>query len=171
MVIATENPMDFVGTYNLPEAQLDRFMMRLSVGYPSAENEINMLRSKENRETKLKPVLTTEELLEAQDMVSRVRVEDTVMDYIVRIVTATRNTESLTLGASPRASIALMEASKARAYMSGRDYVRPEDVKELIVPVLAHRLVVSLEASLKMNTAKGILLECTKNISMPPVFQ
>lgn len=171
MVIATENPIDFVGTYNLPEAQLDRFMMRISVGYPDAEDEINMLKAHGADAGDLIPVLTKDELIAAQEEVTGVKVDDRINDYIVRIVNSTRSTDSLTLGASPRAAIALMQAARASAYLEGRSFVKPEDVKGLIVPVLAHRLVVSLEASLKMATAESVLQDCTKNITMPPVFE
>lgn len=170
MVIATENPIDFVGTYNLPEAQLDRFMMRISVGYPEAADEIDMLKAHAKGSDELTPVLTKDELIAIQEEVAAVKVDDRINDYIVRIVSSTRSTDSLTLGASPRAAIALMQAAKASAYLEGRDFVKPEDVRELIAPVLAHRLVVSLDASLRMATAESVLKDCTKNITMPPVF-
>lgn len=170
MVIATENPIDFVGTYNLPEAQLDRFMMRISVGYPEAADEIDMLKAHSKGSDELTPVLTKDELIAIQEEVAAVKVDDRINDYIVRIVSSTRSTDSLTLGASPRAAIALMQAAKASAYLEGRDFVKPEDVRELIAPVLAHRLVVSLDASLRMATAESVLKDCTKNITMPPVF-
>ena len=172
MVIATENPIEFTGTYNLPEAQLDRFLMRISMGYPDPAEEAKMLRSRlEGTSTEeLKPVVSRDELLEMQREVAAVKVSEAIRDYIVRIVSSTRGSMSLTLGASPRASIALARAAQAWAYLEGRNYVNPEDVQAVVSPVLLHRLVVSLEASLRKATASDILSECMRSVAVPPVF-
>ncbi len=172
MVIATENPIDFTGTYNLPEAQLDRFIMRISMGYPGAEEEGDMISAHlaGSYGAELKPVLSREELIEMQQEAASVTVSAAIRDYIVRIVNATRNSRSLTLGASPRASLALARASQAWAYLSGRDYVNPEDIQTVAPAVLTHRLVVSLEASLRKATAADILKDCMNSVSVPPVF-
>ena len=171
MVVATENPIDFTGTYNLPEAQLDRFMMRISMGYPGPEEEMEMIRSQlEGAErAQVKPVLSREDLLTMQEDVKKVMVSDAIRDYIVNIVTATRESSQLTLGASPRASLALARAAQAWAYLQGRSYVNPEDVQEVAPAVLTHRLVVSLEASLRKATAADILKDCMTGVPVPPV--
>ncbi len=172
MVIATENPIDFTGTYNLPEAQLDRFLMRISMGYPSAEDEAEMLRARLEGDSgaQLQPVVSRDELLEMQRETAAVKVSASIRDYIVKIVNSTREARSLTLGASPRASLALAKAAQANAYLEGRDYVIPEDVQEVAPAVLTHRLVVSLEASLRKATASGILAQCISGVLVPPVF-
>ena len=172
MVIATENPIEFTGTYNLPEAQLDRFLMRISMGYPDSAEEAKMLKTRlEGTSTEeLKPVVSRDELLEMQREVAAVKVSEAIRDYIVRIVSSTRGSMSLTLGASPRASIALARAAQAWAYLEGRNYVNPEDVQAVVSPVLLHRLVVSLEASLRKATASDILSECMRSVAVPPVF-
>ena len=173
MVIATENPIDFTGTYNLPEAQLDRFLMRISLGYPEAREEEEMLRSRlEGSGTaKLQPVLTGEELLQMQEEVSRIDVSEAIRSYVVRIAAATRGTRNLTLGASPRASLALASAARAWAYLEGRDYVIPEDVQAVAPAVLTHRLVLSLDASLRKVTVEEVLRECLQSVPVPPVFR
>lgn len=172
MVIATENPIEFTGTYNLPEAQLDRFLMRISMGYPAPADEAKMLKARlEGADTaKLRPVLTRDELLEMQREAAAVTVSDAISDYIIRIVSSTRGSLSLTLGASPRASIALARASQAWAYIEGRSYVIPEDVQAVVPAVLTHRLVVSLDASLRKATAPDILADCMRSVAVPPVF-
>ena len=171
MVIATENPIEFSGTYQLPEAQLDRFLMRISMGYPAVEDENAMLkrslRGKDSAEAKR--ILTREELLEMQQEVQQVKVSEAIQTYILDIVRNTRESRSLSLGASPRASLALMHAAQAWAYIHGASYVVPEDVQAVAEPVLAHRLVLSLDASLQNATAEGVLKECLRQVSVPPV--
>ena len=172
MVIATENPIEFTGTYDLPEAQLDRFLMRISMGYPDTADEMKMLQSRiEGGGTaELQPVLSREELLDMQRETRAVKVSEAIRDYIVRIVRATRESLSLSLGASPRASLALTRAAQAWAYLDGRTYVNPEDVQAVAPAVLTHRLVVSLDASLRKATAADILAERMQAVSVPPVF-
>jgi len=142
MVIATQNPYEFEGTYFLPENQLDRFMLRVRIGHPDKDTERRILRTQPAR-TKLgglQPVMTTEELLALQDAVFDVHMEDAIVDYILDIAEATRRSEELTVGLSPRGSLALMQAARAMALLDGRNFVVPDDVKTLAVPVCAHRL-------------------------------
>ena len=170
MVIATENPIDFAGTYRLPEAQLDRFLMRISMGYPDRHEEADMLSANLAGGGSVRPeqVLSREELMEMQRECAAVAISEDVKKYIVNITTATRSNRSLTLGASPRATIALAKAAQAKAYLDGRNYVNPDDVRSVASPVLAHRLVVSLDASLHNATAAQILAECVKGVAVPP---
>jgi MoxR-like ATPase len=143
MVLATQNPYDFEGTYYLPENQLDRFMMRLEIGYPDKQVEREILRSEpaRTRLPALRPVATPAQIVELQEQVFSVRMEDAIADYILEIAEATRRNEEISVGLSPRGSLALMQASRAMAMLSGRDYVIPEDVKSLAPEVCAHRLV------------------------------
>ena len=170
MVIATENPVEFAGTYHLPEAQLDRFLMRLSMGYPTPEEEAEMLRSRLAGEWSegINPVVTREELLAMQRETAEVIVSTPIRDYIVSIVTATRESSRLTLGASPRASLAIARASQGWAYLHDRSYVIPEDVQAVAPAVLTHRLVVSLDASLHKTAAADVLKECMALVNVPP---
>ena len=170
MVIATENPVEFAGTYHLPEAQLDRFLMRLSMGYPTPDEEAEMLRSRLAGEWSegVSPVVTREELLVMQRETAKIIVSAPIREYIIAIVTATRESSRLTLGASPRASLALARAAQGWAYLQGRTYVNPEDVQTVAPAVLTHRLVVSLEASLHKTTAADILKDCMAQVNVPP---
>ncbi len=149
VVMATQNPIGSIGTSMLPESQLDRFMMRLSMGYPDSASEINMLKSKEGNEdiTKsINPVITMKEVIDIQNEVSGVYVHDDIYKYIVSIVNKTRKDENILLGVSPRGTIAIVNASKAMAYIHGRDYVVPDDVKSMINPVINHRILLSGKA-------------------------
>ncbi len=143
MVIATENPMEFEGTYPLPESQLDRFLLRISVGYPDRENELDILRSHQVSKPldSLEPVLTPGQILEIQAAVSQVRVDDTMNRYILDIVDATRGSDELLVGVSTRGAIALSRAAQSAALLEGRNFVIPDDVKKLVVPVFAHRVM------------------------------
>ena len=172
MVIATENPIEFAGTYHLPEAQLDRFMMRISMGYPSEADELNMLRDRlaGTERPVLKPVLTGPEVLELQQAAAAVGMTDRIMNYIVRIAAETRRSKNLTLGASPRATIALARCARAWALLEGRDYVTPQDVQEVVPSVLTHRLVLSLDAGMRSVTPAEALQECFSRVPAPPVF-
>ncbi|MBQ3878874.1 MAG: MoxR family ATPase [Oscillospiraceae bacterium] len=173
MVIATENPIEFAGTYHLPEAQLDRFLMRISMGYPGEDDEIRMLRTHlaSAQQAPLKPVLTGPEVLALQKEAEQVLVSDKILSYIVRIAAETRQSKNLTLGASPRAAIALSRCARAWAMLEGRDYVTPEDVQAVAQPVLAHRLVLSLDAGMKSITAADALRECMSLVAAPPVIR
>ena len=173
MVIATENPIEFAGTYHLPEAQLDRFLMRISLGYPGDADEMNMLRARlaGREETELKPVLTAPELLRLQEAAEEVSVTEKILNYIVRIVAETRKNKNLPLGASPRASIALARCARAWALLEGRDFVTPQDVQAVAPSVLTHRLVLSLDAGMRSLTAAEVLQECISRVAAPPVFR
>lgn len=143
MVIATQNPLEFEGTYPLPESQLDRFLMRISIGYPDLESELRLLVSHREGEPvdTLEPVLSCEQVVELQEATRKVRVDDTINRYILDIVHATRKNDDLHVGVSTRGALALYRASQATAILAGRDYVIPDDVKKLVVPVLSHRVV------------------------------
>ncbi len=159
MVIATQNPVAFLGTYPLPEAQLDRFMMRLSIGYPEKAQEIRMAKLALKGETpdKVQPVCTPEEILEIMEAVRAVTVKEAVLGYMEDIVTLTREEPLFALGASPRALLLLMRAAQARAFLQERDFVKPDDVKAVAKTVLLHRLVLTPEARIRKADAAGIL--------------
>jgi MoxR-like ATPase len=148
LVLATQNPVEYEGTYPLPEAQVDRFMMRLSLGYPSARGEADMLASHASgdRVGLLEPVASAADILIAQDASERVRASEALRSYVVALLTRTREDPRLELGASPRAGLMLLRAAKARALLEGRDHALPDDVQALAQPVLAHRLVLAPEA-------------------------
>jgi MoxR-like ATPase len=147
LVLATQNPIEYEGTYPLPEAQVDRFMVRISLGYPDRAAEAGMLADHEagDRVLTLAPVVTAAEVLAAQDAATRVRAEDALRDYVVRLLWRTREDPRVELGASPRAGLMLLRAAKAHAMMNGRDHTLPDDVQALAEPVLAHRLVLAPE--------------------------
>lgn len=171
MVLATQNPIEYEGTFPLPEAQLDRFMMKISIGYPSINDEKLILRrfKVDNPVDKITPVLSADDILEIQDYVKNIYVDESIDDYIVNIVNATRNNPDIQLGASPRASIALFRASQAWAVVNGREYVLPDDVKELSKPVLGHRLLVKAESKLMGATAEDLLTNILKQIHITVV--
>lgn len=159
MVIATQNPVEFLGTYPLPEAQMDRFMMRLSVGYPDREQEIRMAKQHLQGITpdKIKSVCTAADIIRIREAVGRVRVSDQVFVYAQDIVDLTRREERFQLGASPRALIALVRASQGKAFLQGRDYVKPDDVKGVAKQVLLHRLTLTSQARIHKESAEKIL--------------
>lgn len=159
LVLATQNPIEFEGTFPLPEAQLDRFLLRLSVGYPSAADEKTLLThlQREHPITHLQPVVDAARLIELQRAVWEVYLDSSLQDYILALVSATRNHPDLTLGASPRASLALYRAAQASAAIRGRDHVIPDDIQQLVPAVLTHRLLISPEAELRGRTTRGIL--------------
>ncbi|MDR1692359.1 MAG: MoxR family ATPase [Oscillospiraceae bacterium] len=159
MVMATQNPADFVGTYPLPEAQMDRFLMRVSIGYPDFAEERNILRRFKEEEPEIHPVARAEEIVALQHAVRRVHVDDSLYDYIIRIIESTRSHPEVALGVSPRGSLALFHTAQARALYLGRDFVTPDDIKPLAEPVLAHRLVLRPEARLRRVTSGGVLKE------------
>jgi MoxR-like ATPase len=161
LVMATQNPIEYEGTFALPEAQLDRFMLRLRLGYPKAMEEIVILDEQKRMHPieDIRQVLTVEELRQMQSGVKEIYVDQAVAEYIVRLVTATREHPDVYLGASPRGSIGLYRASQALAALEGRDYVIPDDVKQLAVAVLAHRLIVKSQASLREVDPDSIVRE------------
>ena len=143
MALATQNPVETYGTYHLPEAQMDRFMMKISIGYPDVHEEMQLLGGNFGKAVKLEPVMTLNDIIDLRRQTEAVRVNDSVKRYIVGIVTATRNSELTLLGASPRGSIALYSAARSYALINGRDYAIPEDVHDIACDVLAHRLMLS----------------------------
>ncbi len=169
LVMATQNPIEMEGTFPLPEAQLDRFMLRIQLGYPTPEEESDILLRFEHdfEPPEIDAVLDVAELSEMQALVNQVLVDDTVRLYIVDIIQSSRKNQSLTLGASPRAGLALFKASQARAALDGRDFVTPDDVKELALPVLSHRLIVASNARLRGRTAGQVLREIIAGVSVP----
>ena len=165
MVIATQNPVEFLGTYPLPEAQLDRFMMRLSIGYPEKDSEITLLRNALNNKT-LSPgsaVCSAKDIMDMKKDVEKVNITDKVLEYIQEICALTRKEESFVTGVSPRATIFLSKASRAKAYIEGRDYVKPDDVKAVSVDTLHHRLTLTSQARIKNENTdsliKGLILK------------
>lgn len=169
MVIATQNPIEFLGTYPLPEAQMDRFMMRLSVGYPDREQEIRMasLFLQGITPEKVEPVLNSEEIVRMKEEVAGVTVKESILEYIEDIVELTRKEERFLLGASPRAVLALVRASQAKAFLSERDYVKPDDVKAVAMPVLLHRLVLTSNAKIRQEDVTGILKSLVVKARIP----
>ncbi|MBR5177380.1 MAG: MoxR family ATPase [Lachnospiraceae bacterium] len=169
MVIATQNPIEFAGTYPLPEAQLDRFMMKLSLGYPSKDDELGLAHMflEDKKVETLTSVCNEKDVLNLQDMVRNVTVKDNVIEYVHNIITATRNEKRFMTGASPRAMLALIRASQANALMDGRDFVKPDDIKQLYVPVLLHRLPLSVEARMSHDNPETILKSLIATVEVP----
>ncbi len=169
MVIATQNPTGFVGTYPLPEAQLDRFAIKLSMGYPSFNEEVAIISGRKlaNPLDKVQPVATTGVLENLRAAVKSVHIEDVIYQYIVSLVTETRNSPYLSLGASPRASLALMKTAQAYAYMNRREYVLPEDIAAIYKYVVAHRVTLKQEAKLNKVTADDVLSEILRKVDAP----
>ena len=169
-VIATQNPIEFHGTYPLPESQVDRFLMQLDVGYPSDKEETDILTRnlKESPLERLQSVVKIEEITELQNVVSVVHIENKIYDYIVKIVSTTRNLPGdIKLGASPRASLALMRSARALAFLDKRDYVIPDDVKRLAYPVLRHRLMLQPRSIVRGLTTKDIVSHLLKKVVAP----
>ena len=169
IVIATQNPVEFMGTYPLPEAQMDRFMMRLSIGYPDREQEMKMaeLFLQEKTPDKTKAVCKAEDILALRDEIKAVTVKENILGYMEDIIKITREDARLLLGASPRALLSLLAASRARAFLQGRDFVKPDDVKAVAMQVLAHRLVLSAEARLQRASAEAVLKELILKVKVP----
>ena len=168
LVMATQNPIELEGTFPLPEAQLDRFMVRIMLGYPSEDEESEILtRFERDALFSLDPVTDAGEFVRVQDMVARVRVEESVRRYAVKIVHATREHRTLMLGASPRAALALYKTAQARAAIDGRDFVTPDDVKALASPVLAHRMILTSNARVRGHTADQALAEVLSSVAVP----
>ncbi|SFK36835.1 MoxR family ATPase [Cellulomonas sp. KH9] len=169
LVVATQNPVEMEGTYPLPEAQRDRFMARLTVGYPSVESELEMLDQQEDADplARMRPVTDAAEVQGYIDLARRLYAAPSIKRYIVALVTASREDSGLRLGASPRAAIQLLRASKSLAAMSGRDHVLPDDVQELAVPVLAHRLLPSTESRLSGRTTQDVVTDIVARTPLP----
>lgn len=170
MVIATQNPIEQLGTFELPEAQLDRFLMKISMGYPNLrKEEVDMVnRVLSGQEVgMLKPVMTLSEMVEIKAEITYVKVHPDVMNYAVDIVRTTRKSEEIVQGASPRAAIALVRAAKSRAYIKGRDYTIPEDIVQMAQPVLAHRLILSSKAELERRKKNDALAAVMRQVKVP----
>nr|WP_238993549.1 AAA family ATPase [Nocardioides caldifontis] len=169
MVVATQNPLEMEGTYALPEAQRDRFMARVSMGYPVEAAEIAMLdhHTRANPLADLEPVTDAATIAKLVEIVTRIHVAPTVQRYAVALATATRHSPELLLGASPRASLHLVRAAKAAAALDGRDYVVPDDLRALAVPVLAHRLLLTVEAAMSGRTTASALSALVASVPMP----
>lgn len=168
-VLATQNPVDYQGTYPLPEAQLDRFLLRIHLGYPSQEDELQMVFDRKTSDPldTIEPVLDTETLLALQDEVREVEVAHDVALYLYGLIQGTRTHEDLSLGASPRSTLALFRASQARAFVHGRKYVSPEDIQALAVPVLGHRVMLSNQAKYSGQTTEQIVLSILSDVEIP----
>ena len=177
LVLATQNPIEQEGTYPLPEAQLDRFMLKGSVGYPTREEELKILELKTNPKSaeKVNPVISPETILELREVISQIYIDPKVKDYIVDIVQATRNPASISVelaslinfGASPRATIALALAARAQAFLKGRGYVTPQDIKMIGMDVLRHRVIVSYEAEAQEITSEDVVKMIFDNVQVP----
>ena len=172
IVVATQNPIEHHGTYPLPESQLDRFMLRLRIGYPAIDEERQILRDREYSDPldNLRPVMTAEEIAELQQCVADVTVDDALIEYLMRIVAATRDSEMLDLGVSPRATLSLFRAAQALALTEERSYCIPDDIKRLVLPVFAHRILVSTRYASSMRRseeAETVLMEIMKTVSVP----
>jgi len=172
MVLATQNPVEHHGTYPLPESQMDRFLLRIRMGYPSRESEKEILRGRNGAHTadSVTPVMEAGEMIAMQQAVEHVRVDDSLLDYALEVVERTRQTERLVLGVSPRGSLMLERAARARAFMEGRDFCLPDDFKQLILPVFAHRVVVNTRYATtqkKTSQAEAILGEIIEATRVP----
>lgn len=169
IVVATQNPVGSAGTQMLPESQLDRFMVRLSMGYPTMEEEMRLIKERQdiNPLDYIEEIISKDELLKMQDLVKQVYVDDKVLTYLSKIVDATRNHSMITLGVSPRGTLAFMDMSKARAFVKGRNYVLPEDIKAVAKAVLAHRLVLNGKARMNHVSEADVVDEIISKISVP----
>lgn len=172
LVFATQNPIEHEGTYRLPEAQLDRFLFKIDVPYPSLENEMLILKEQQARknldkESLVQTVISTTELLQFQALVKEVFVHEQILEYIAKIVDQTRNNANLLLGASPRASLAILDASKAKAAMEGRDFITPEDVKRVAYPIIGHRVILTPEREMEGFNTRTIIQQIIDTVEIP----
>ncbi|HEY8935232.1 MAG TPA: MoxR family ATPase [Cyclobacteriaceae bacterium] len=172
LVIATQNPIEQEGTYRLPEAQLDRFLFRLKLGYPALDHEIEILKKfRDDFSSKIldnvQPVISRQDLKDCQELIEKIHIKDEILVYIAKLIDSTRNNGDLVLGASPRASLAIMRAAKAIAAMSGRDFVTPDDVKYVVHPVLNHRIMLTAEREMEGIETEDVIKELTERIEIP----
>ncbi len=172
MVLATQNPIEQEGTYRLPEAQLDRFLFKITVSYPSLEEEIIILEKSQSRKTQnifeeVKPILNAEKIAQYRQKVKEIHVEKSLIDYIAKIVTQTRQHNALYLGASPRASLAILNGSRALAIIRGRDFVTPEDIKEITPPVLRHRIMLTPEKEMEGIDLETVIQQLIQSVEVP----
>ncbi|MFK3939125.1 AAA family ATPase [Alkalihalobacillus sp. NPDC078783] len=168
-VLATQNPIEYAGTFPLPEAQLDRFLLKIKLGYPTPSEELDILNRLENQHPldQITPVLDTADLLQLRAQVGSIYIDEAMKSYLVQIVQETRNDELISLGVSPRGSIALLKAAKALALVNGRDYVLPDDIKYLAAPVLAHRMTLSTQARMSGVTTHEVIEKLINRIGVP----
>ena len=171
LVLATENPIEYEGTFSLPEAQLDRFMIKVNIGYPHAEAEVDILDlyRENNPIEQLEPVATDEDIIYLQNKVRSIHVEKQLNEYIVKIVNATRNNSFIQLGGSIRASLALQRLAQATALINGRDYIIPDDIKENVMIVLSHRITLTSSARANNYSAQQVILDILRTIQVPKV--
>ncbi|MBD5139241.1 MAG: MoxR family ATPase [Ruminococcus sp.] len=169
MVIATQNPVETYGTYHLPEAQMDRFSMKISMGYPTASEESEILDRNENENPiiRIAAVLSTDDIIALQEQVKKVRASQNVKDYIISVSNATRSDEGIKLGVSPRGSIALYKSAKAWAFMDGRDFITPQDVKDCCVCTLAHRIMLSPKGKSMYETQENAFVKILERVPVP----
>ena len=169
MVIATQNPVETYGTYHLPEAQMDRFSMKISMGYPTASEESEILDRNENENPiiRISAVLSTDDIIALQEQVKKVRASQNVKDYIISVSNATRSDEGIKLGVSPRGSIALYKSAKAWAFMDGRDFITPQDVKDCCVCTLAHRIMLSPKGKSMYETQENAFVKILERVPVP----
>jgi MoxR-like ATPase len=169
LVVATQNPIEYEGTFQLPEAQMDRFLLRIDLGYPTPRDEVQMISNQQLAHPleSLEQVVQVQDLKEAQAAVRRVEMTDEIKEYVVDVVNATRDQSELYLGASPRGSLALFRSSQARAALMGRDYVLPDDIKSMAVPALAHRLIVGSAARVRDVDARDLVRELLHELPVP----
>ena len=169
MVIATQNPVGSIGTQMLPESQLDRFMIKLTMGYPDIKSEIEILKGKQKRVLldEIKPVATKEDILTMQDLVEKIYIHEKIYEYIVMLMSKTRNHPLIDLGVSPRGSVALTKLAKATAFLKNRDYVIPEDIQEIFKDVTIHRIILNTKARISNTSEEKILLDILNSVSIP----
>jgi MoxR-like ATPase len=171
MILATQNPIEYLGTYPLPEAQIDRFIMKLTIGYPDFEVEKEILRvfTKENPLKSLKSVVNKEDIIELQTAIKDIHAEEVILDYIVYLVGKTREHKDLELGASPRGSLFLLEAAKAWALYQGRTYVIPDDIQKVYLPIMVHRVIIKNEVKYDNISKEQLLMAILKSVAVPSV--
>ncbi|TAJ14636.1 MoxR family ATPase [Marinilabiliaceae bacterium JC017] len=172
LVFATQNPVEHEGTYRLPEAQLDRFLFKVIIDYPNLEEEITILSNAQNRENvkeidEINPVVTADEIIRYQQLVTKIVVDDDILRYIANIVEKTRRSSALFLGASPRASLAVLTSAKATAALEGRDFVTPDDVKKVLYPVLGHRIILTPEKEMEGVKPETVIKQIVDNVEIP----
>lgn len=174
-VMATQNPIEYEGTYNLPEALIDRFLFKIHIDYPTAQGEVEMLRRMNNKHIRkidtinsdVRKVCTAEDIIKARETISAIKLEESLFHYIIQIVRETRSHRAVEIGSSPRGAIALMNAAKAYAAVQGRDYVLPEDIKEVTFPALNHRLILMPEAALEGVKTRNVLEDILNGVKVP----
>jgi MoxR-like ATPase len=172
MVVATQNPIEHEGTYRLPEAELDRFLMKITVQYPSQQDELTILRNKQSSPTavsvnNLKKILSADDIKHLQEATRRVHLDDSLLQYIVNLIVATRDHPSLYLGASPRATSAVWSAAKAQAILNARNYVIPEDVQTILPSVLNHRLILTPDKEMEGETTLQVIQQIINRVEVP----